>query len=606
MLPSDPLAGTEDSESERGRPVNSKNTSMTTKILEPEIKGSPTTPVNQSDSGSLNFENTYCAPLPMPKAGDPILALGPDNPSETIAIMKWLETVEPNSAQKEVWPKMRPLRTLIPIEHEFLWDTWSRESRDPEKVQQIWQAIFGPNIPVMTPYELRAVIKNAHDRLIHDWYGDPPIPSMTDIFDQIRGRYWRRGRSGQWNSYNKDQYYKRLFRLGRRAEKGPGGAPSEIDSDIEAVTERQATITEGMSGFQAGVHEIDGRLFLARFGYKMIQPDATILPLKTMVWMQQLLGHDGMHRVLDWLHHAVTALLEGRRGQSRILAIAGPPNCGKSFLIREIIRLLLGGRAADAAPWLLGTTDFASELGGAELLYVDDALGDGRLTTRLGVASMQKQIVTAGSKPQPMHAKGKDRYYHPVWWRHAVALNDSPEALSMLPPLDEGYCDKLILLRANDTVLSAGGDGATEYIAAILAELPGLMAYVLSHGCTGPSDGRGPLAWHDPELSGRLREAAPEYSLAGMILEALERGDTFGAIKMPMINPTLRELDGALRGACGDRYSKLCLTDRVTRKYLGRLAQEGAIASRMLDGRARWCLDKLPAWMESHHTSPET
>jgi hypothetical protein len=253
-----------------------------------------------------------------------------------------------------------------------------------------------------------------------------------------------------------------------------------------------------------------------------------------------------------------------------------------------------------------GTTDFASELGGAELLYVDDALGDGRLTTRLGVASKQKQIVTAGSKPQPLHAKGKDRYYHKVWWRHAVALNDTPDALAMLPPLDEGYRDKLILLRANDTVLSKGGDAAMEHIEAMLSELPGFMAYVLARGCQGLVDGRGPLAWQDPELTLRLLEAAPEYALAGMILEALEYGDHSSGGKGPLINPTLSELDRALRGACGDRYSKLCMTDRVTRKYLGRLQSDGAVKSHKSGGYTRWNLEKIPLWMASHEISVES
>jgi hypothetical protein len=557
----------------------------------------PPSPADESESANSAV---------LPPLGDPIYKLGPDDPISARLILRMVESVRPRDMeQSKALASCRTPRTILPLNHEEPWEDWHKRSRDHAQVQKMWEFIFGEDIPPMNTYEMRALIRNVSSRLLFKWDTVVLPPCVTDCYDPVRGRYWAKGINGQWNSYTVLQYKKRLFRMGRHSVKGPGEATSEIETDVQAVTERQTVITEGMSGFQAGIHEFGERLYLARFGYKMIEADDSIIPSKTLAWLEDMLGEDGMHRFLDWLYHAVSALLEGRRGQSRILGIAGPANCGKSFLIREPVRLLLGGRAADAAPWLLGTTDFASELGGAELLFVDDALGDGRLITRLGVAAKQKQIVTAGSKPQAMHAKGKDRYYHPVWWRHAVALNDTPEALSMLPPLDEGYGDKLILLRANDTVLSAGGDGATEYIEAILAELPGFMAYVLKHGCRGPADGRGPLSWHDPDLAGKLREAAPEYSLAGMIMEALECGDTYGGIKKPIIEPTMRELDRALRGACGERYSKLCQTDRVTGKYLKRLESDGAVSSRALNGRTRWNLEKLPSWLESHHSSSQ-
>jgi len=538
----------------------------------------------------------------VPELGSPLYDLGPDHPYTARQILRTIESARPMDVeQKKIMEALRLPRTVLPLNHEDRWDDWKERSKDPKIVQEMWELIFGPECPKMNTYEMRAIIKNTNSRLLFHYDDDKGFPCDTDCYDPIKGRYWRMGVDGQWNSYSVTQYKNRLFRIGRQNIKGIGGAPNEIQSDIDAVTERQAMITEGMSGCQAGIHKYDDRLYLARYGYKMIEPDGEIDPVTTMEWLEELLGVAGIHRFLDWLHHAVTNLLDSNRGQSRILAIAGPPGCGKSFLIREVVRLLLGGRAADAAPWLLGTTDFASELGGAELLYIDDALGDNRIATRLGVAAKQKQIVTAGSKSQPMHAKGKDRYYHPVWWRHVVAVNDTAEALSMLPPLDEGYGDKLILLRGKETKLSKGGDNTTGLIETILSELPGLMSLVLVRGCKGETDGRGPLAWHDPELSLKLREAAPEYSLAGMLLEAFENGDPDASIKKPLIEPPLNKLDRALRRCCGDRYSKLCQTDRVTRKYLGRLEADGAISSRKLNGITRWNLEKLQSWLEAQN-----
>ena len=37
----------------------------------------------------------------------------------------------------------------------------------------------------------------------------------------------------------------------------------------------------------------------------------------------------------------------------------------------------------------------------------------------------------------------------PGWWRVSITLNDDPEAMMVLPPLDQHIADKIILLRAS-------------------------------------------------------------------------------------------------------------------------------------------------------------
>lgn len=555
-------------------------------------------PTEKPDEG--DDPESYSAGLP--PHGDPIYQIGPDDPMATRLNFKMIESVIPSDPEdrKLFLKNMVVPRTHVSLDRDDVWDSWLNFARDPEKVEELWRHFFGDELPPMTAYELRAIIRNVNSRLLFHKSEDSPPPCVTDCYDPIRGRFWRRSRSGQWNSYSEKQYSRRLFRIGRRATPGPGGAPSEIQSDIEAVTEKQAIITEGISGLTSGIHRMQDRLFLARHGFELIEPDDSINPIKTLNWLSELLGDESRERLLDWIFYGVSRLREGERGQSRALVIAGPPECGKSYLIRGPIRQLLGGRAADAAPWLLGTTEFASELGAAELLYVDDALGDGQLRTRLRTAARLKELLTVGSKFQPMHAKGKDRYYHTVWWRVAVALNDAPEALAMLPPLDEGLSDKVILLRARETILSKRGDHAASVIQSMEEELPGLMAYILKRGMKGPVDGRGPLPWQDPVLAAKLRETAPEFALAGMVLEMIEKRD-WGKIARPVIEPTLTELCSRLRDCCGERYTRLCPTDQRTRSYLSRLERDGAISSRRINGKTRWCLEFLDKWMQEQY-----
>lgn len=538
----------------------------------------------------------------LPPQGDPIYKIGPDNPVSTRENLQLIASLIPNAPEdRKLFLNNKSIpRTLVPLDRDDLWESWRSFARAPEKVEDLWRHFFGDELPPMTAYELWAIIRNVNSRLMFRKTDECLPPCVTDCYDPTRGRFWRRSRFGQWNSYTEKQYFRRLFRIGRRATPGPGGAPSEIQSDIEADTENQAIITEGISGLTSGIHRMQDRLFLARYGFEMIEPDDSIKPTRILDWLSELLGDESRERLLDWIYYGVSRLQKGERGQSRALVLAGPPECGKSFLIRGPIRRLLGGRAADAAPWLLGTTEFASELGAAELLYADDALGDGQLRTRLRTAARLKELLTVGSKFQPMHAKGKDRYYHTVWWRIAVALNDAPEALAMLPPLDEGLSDKVILLRARETILSKRGDHAASIIQSMEEELPGLMAFILKRGMQGPVDGRGPLPWQDPVLAGKLRETAPEYALAGMILEMIEKRD-WGKIAMPIIEPTLTELCSRLRDCCGERYTRLCPTDQRTRNYLSRLERDGAVSSRRINGKTRWCLEHLDKWMQEQY-----
>jgi len=65
---------------------------------------------------------------------------------------------------------------------------------------------------------------------------------------------------------------------------------------------------------------------------------------------------------------------------------------------------------------------------------------------RLGVAIKGMTVSTSLVSCQRKHRHPVNL---PAWWRVTITLNDEPEALLVLPPLDEHIADKIILLRAS-------------------------------------------------------------------------------------------------------------------------------------------------------------
>lgn len=142
----------------------------------------------------------------LPAWDDPILANGPDDPVRARTILRMVENVEArNEEERKIYSSTAAPRTALALNHEDPWEDWKDRCRDHVQVQEMWRAIFGSEVPVMTVYEYRAVVRNVNQRLLYGWPDDIPPPCVTDCYDPIRGRYWRQGEGGRWNSYSPRQ-----------------------------------------------------------------------------------------------------------------------------------------------------------------------------------------------------------------------------------------------------------------------------------------------------------------------------------------------------------------------------------------------------------------
>ena len=94
-----------------------------------------------------------------------------------------------------------------------------------------------------------------------------------------------------------------------------------------------------------------------------------------------------------------------------------------------------------------GLTPFNSDLFEAEHLMIEDEQASTDIRARRNFGAQLKNITVVDW--QRCHAKNRVAISLSPFWRLSVTVNDEPENLMVLPPIDDSIEDKLIILRAS-------------------------------------------------------------------------------------------------------------------------------------------------------------
>ena len=103
-------------------------------------------------------------------------------------------------------------------------------------------------------------------------------------------------------------------------------------------------------------------------------------------------GERQRHTLFAWIKGSVEALRAGKMKEAQALAMAGPPQSGKS-LLQRLLTHLLGGRECKPFLFLAGKTPFNAELFEAEHLTLEDEHMSRKLHDRLALGAAIKAIV---------------------------------------------------------------------------------------------------------------------------------------------------------------------------------------------------------------------
>lgn len=355
----------------------------------------------------------------------------------------------------------------------------------------------------------------------------PPNPRFQAFYDSGKRHFWVQTASGLWIGVNDSAVKLHLQAQGfaRKSDDAVGGAPcpqSPCDREFVRIQREQSVAYAGpLAGYSVGALEMSGHLILVTSSPKLIEPAPGEWPTLRALFAG-LFQDDSeqIHFFFGWLQSAIVALRSQSKRPGQALAIAGPAGCGKS-LLQNLITRLLGGRAAKPYRYMSGATPFNGDLFGAEHLMIEDEVASKDMRSRRHFGQTIKGFCV--NSVQSCHAKHQNAVHVEPFWRVTISVNDEPEALLVLPPMDESIRDKIMLLKASapqEPFPTGSVAHWRQYQNQLTSELPAFIHFLLSH-FTVPanlvSERYGIREFHHPEILNALLSLSDEFRLLGII-----------------------------------------------------------------------------------------
>ena len=357
-------------------------------------------------------------------------------------------------------------------------------------------------------------------------------PILPIYYDSQRKEYLRRNPNGRWQGFGIREITERLVSNGLSLNPVSKDNPlNECHMMRQRITDENDVVYSGsLAGHNEGFYEKNGIRYLVTDSPTLIDPQKgdwhTILPL-----LLNMFGEKQCTVFLSWLKIAAESLRSGNWTQQQALAIAGEVACGKSFVQNYIITPCLGGRSAKAARYMLGKTQFNSDLFESEHLVMDDEFVSHKIADRLALGASIKKM-TVSTESESLHGKGRKAVPMSPFWRLTFTLNDNPEALQVLPILNEDIADKIIILKASkhDFLMPTNTlEQKGLFLSAIRSELPAFLYHLLNDFRIPDDmvDSRyGVASYQNPEIIEALDEIAPETTLLRLIDSLLQNKET--------------------------------------------------------------------------------
>jgi hypothetical protein len=416
-----------------------------------------------------------------------------------------------------------------------------------------------------------------------------PVPASVNPLDDLHydpnsGQWWTRNAWGDYAQINGDRARTLLLECGISHVKDETGT-SEVDRQLLRRTRDTLIEYAGpLAGHRAGLY---GTILVTRSVVPLAPAPGDSSRLQT--YLHNLLDQndDQYWRLIFWLALRRQAVLTGTWRSSQALALVGPAACGKSFVQSAVITRLLGNRIAKPYRYMSGSTDFNGDLFTSEHLCIEDEAPGRDIHSRRALGSNIKSMLF--SQNQSCHPKNRQAITLRPIWAMSISLNDEPENLQVLPPLDPSLMDKLIILRCVRHTLPWPGP-EIEVLKDILDTELSAFAHYLD-GLTVPEHLVEPRcglkAYQHPAILEELMQLSPEHQLIGLIDTVIFENEFI------TWRGTAADLETILRDS---KYSREA--DRLFRfntacgVYLARLHEQDPhrISKAKTNGKVRWAI----------------
>lgn len=398
----------------------------------------------------------------------------------------------------------------------------------------------------------------------------PPLPPSAKVyFNQAKANYMIQNHQGEWMGLTESSIGRVLRSMGFAGLKRDGSDLDDKERELMRIQmEANVHFAGEIAGYPVGPCQIGSHRVLITNEAKPLKPKEGKYPTLN-TFLKELFGSQAAW-VKGWLQSALISLKAGppwRPGQ--LLALAGPKGCGKS-LFQNLVTEMLGGRTARPWAYLTGESNFNSQLLAAEHLIIEDEASSTDMRTRRHLGQMLKNMLV--NQTQQLHAKGKDAITVTPFWRLTMSLNDEPDHLMCLPPMDESMKDKVILVKCSPVTIPYAPEQIDErqkWGERLYAELPAFL-YALQRWPipTLMRDVRfGIKAYQHEGLMNALDEISPHMRLLNLIdsLELIQFTATHWQGTAHQLENELREKDKngevarllSYNTACGQYLSML-------------------------------------------------
>ena len=350
-------------------------------------------------------------------------------------------------------------------------------------------------------------------------FGNDGLPDLDIYYDSARTSFWVKNDRSTYIRVRTEDVKRILAKQGYRTNCLKNESISQADALIVTLQKsKDVEYADSLAGFWAGVHMINGRRVLVRDSPQLVEPcPGEWRTLQGII--RKMLGEDQEGYLFGWLKVAIESLRAHKNRQGQALTIAGPKDCGKS-LIQNLFTEIFGGRSHKPHRYMSGLTPFNSELFGAEHLMIEDEEASTDIRARRNFGTKIKEI--AANREHSCHPKHRIALMLSPFWRLSITVNDEPENLMILPPIDSSLEDKIIILKASKhpmpmhTVTNAQRDS---FMATLRSELPAFVAFLLNWKIPDSlvSQRYGITHFHHPDILDALGAFSPENHLLEII-----------------------------------------------------------------------------------------
>jgi hypothetical protein len=442
------------------------------------------------------------------------------------------------------------------------WDAWSAgaESYKQGECERKWNGFSGSGVGFGTVVKLAtdgnggknpiSAAKNQRERVdVANDFDDVTDESCDlinvscDLIDESvpmlskentyyhNSKYYILDASGKrYIQLNGDGLTRQLRMIGY-SPKGADGEMSQVDK-FKAYVELNNTVdaTGALAGRSIGLRDNEGTsmsYLVTRKNSRTVGVEGKWDNLRAILEAQY--GSEQLDYLFSWLHRSRYQLDKEEFMQGHALAISGKVGGGKSLIIINVIKPLLG-QLADAYQYLCKDNQFNGDLISAEMLLIDDKPLSRRMEERKIFGNQIKSVVATSSDVR-CHRKGVDGFNVNPLWRIVIAINDTEQDLGAMPPLGEGQedtiGDKVLMLKCFPSKLPFTGDKDqfAKLKALIKSEIQA-FAYFIDNYTIPASIKKGDCrfgfdAYHHPDLLDVLNQNSNERTLLSVTTEVL-------------------------------------------------------------------------------------